>query len=211
MAELAHDKRQQILDAALRTFARYGFHKATIKRIAEEAGLKSPALIYWYFANKDELFHAVLMQLSPLLQQVTSPATLMGRPPQEVLTLVAQSYLSTFNDPDTLYLFRIFISEAARRPEVGEHFAQTGVMTVLNFLVMYFQHQVELGRLRPHDPQTSARAFLGTLVTYVLGREIFPPLRANLPEPGAYVRDIVGIFLDGLRAPGEHLEREEAG
>jgi AcrR family transcriptional regulator len=39
------DRRGQILEAALRVFAERGFHKARIKEIAREAGIKSPALI----------------------------------------------------------------------------------------------------------------------------------------------------------------------
>ena len=49
-------RRQQILDAALRVFAREGYHKASIRHIALEAGLKSPPLLYWYFKDKNELF-----------------------------------------------------------------------------------------------------------------------------------------------------------
>ena len=200
------DRRKQIMDAALRVFARHGFHGATIKRIAEEAGLKSPALIYWYFKNKDDLYQAVMMELSPLLRQAADPAGLMDKPPEEVLTILARSYLSTFESPDVRRLFRILISEAFRTPEVAEYVAERGIVVVLNFLVSYLQHQVDLGRLRPHDPQSGARAFLGMLVTYILGRELFPPLRRTLPDAEHYVEQIVAIFLDGLRVAGNGAE-----
>ncbi|MDP8959838.1 MAG: TetR/AcrR family transcriptional regulator, partial [Actinomycetota bacterium] len=48
------------MDAALRVFAEHGFHKATIKRIAGQAHLRSPALIYWYFTDKVDLFRAAI-------------------------------------------------------------------------------------------------------------------------------------------------------
>ncbi len=193
-------RRQQILEAALRVFARDGFHKATIKQIASEAKLKSPALIYWYFKDKNELFQAVLIQLSPLINKTPSFEALMDHPPEEVLPLIARTFFSTFDNPDTVRLFRIFISEVARSPEVGNHFAQSGIMMALNFLIVYLQRQVDLGRLRPHDPQSSARSFMGTLVIYMMGREIFPPLRAGLPDPERYVQEVAAIFLDGLRS-----------
>ncbi len=53
------DRHQQIIEAALRVFAKEGFHQATIKKIASGAGIKSPASIYWYFKDKDDLFQAV--------------------------------------------------------------------------------------------------------------------------------------------------------
>ena len=42
-----------------------GFRGASIKRIAERAGLKSPALIYWYFKDKQALFEAMLDEMAP--------------------------------------------------------------------------------------------------------------------------------------------------
>ena len=53
-------------------------------------------------------------------------------------------------------------------------FAERGPLVILGFLERYLRRQIELGRLRPHDPRASARAFMGMLIVYVLGREIFP-------------------------------------
>lgn len=33
--------------------------------------------------------------------------------------------------------------------------------------------RTEVGGLRPHDPRAAARAFMGMLVVYVIGREVF--------------------------------------
>ena len=50
------DRRAQILDAAFEEFSEKGFKGATIKSIARAAGLQSPALIYWYFPDKEAPF-----------------------------------------------------------------------------------------------------------------------------------------------------------
>jgi AcrR family transcriptional regulator len=197
------DRRQQILDAAVRAFAKYGFHKASIKQIAKEAKLKSPALIYWYFKDKDDLFRAMLQMRSPLLSQVSDSSQLqriMERSPEEVLAMVARSYFVAFDNPDTVRLFRIFLSEATRYPDVANVFAKNGPAAALKFLAAYLRHQVKLGALRSHNAESAARAFMGVLLMYMLSREIFPPLRENLPEIENYVNEIVSIFLRGLRA-----------
>jgi AcrR family transcriptional regulator len=74
---------------------------------------------------------------------------------------------------------------------------------VLGFFVAYLERQIELGALKPHDPQTSARAFFGPLVVYVLGREVFLPLKEGLPDKERYAEDAVDIFLNGLRTEGD--------
>ena len=62
--------RAQLLDAAGEVFARRGFHAATVDEVAEAAGYTKGA-VYSNFANKDELFLALLDQhLAAQLQQV---------------------------------------------------------------------------------------------------------------------------------------------
>ncbi len=194
------DRRRQILEAALRVFAERGFHKATVKEIAREAGIKSSALIYWYFEDKDDLFRVVLAEFSPLARLAADPASLMERPPEEVLPMLAGAHLDSFDDPAVVRLLRISLSESALNPGTSSGFIEGLQKMVLGFFVAYLQRQVELGRLEPHDPQSSARAFFGPLVVYILGREVFLTLKDGLPEKEQYVKDVVGIFLDGLRA-----------
>ena len=192
------ERRQQILAAARRAFAKEGFHRTTIKKIALEAGLKSPSLVYWYFENKKKLFQAMVEELSPVLTQLPNFWERIDDPPEDMLLLVARSYLSTFDNPEVRLLFRIFLSEAPRVPETANNLAEKMVL-VLNFIITYLEHQIDMDRLRPHDTQSSARSFMGSLVIYLLGREIFLPLRAGLPAQEIYVREMVDIFLKGLR------------
>jgi AcrR family transcriptional regulator len=58
--QVRHQRRQQILQAALSVFTRKGYHAANVSDIAAEAGV-SQGTIYWYFESKDELFHAALL------------------------------------------------------------------------------------------------------------------------------------------------------
>jgi AcrR family transcriptional regulator len=52
----------QILDAAEALFARKGYDATTIKAIGAASGL-NPALLYYYFAGKEELYKAVLQRM----------------------------------------------------------------------------------------------------------------------------------------------------
>jgi TetR/AcrR family transcriptional regulator len=78
--------RDALLDAAERRFARQGFAATTIKDIAAAAQLNS-ALLYYYFADKEDLYHAVLRRritglaadLAPALQGPVAPAKAIRR------------------------------------------------------------------------------------------------------------------------------------
>ncbi|BBL80990.1 hypothetical protein RxyAA322_28440 [Rubrobacter xylanophilus] len=193
------DRRDQILEAAFEEFSAKGFRGATIKSIAEAAGLQSPALIYWYFPDKEALFREVLGSRIPVLRAVRDPARLLERPPEEVLPLIARRYLSTFDNPAAQRMARLLVGEAMRRPEIAEIFGNAVIKRMLGFLKSYMAHQVELGRLRPHDVRSSARAFIGMLLPQVGGKVFFPAIREDGLTDEEHLRNVVGIFLEGLR------------
>jgi TetR/AcrR family transcriptional regulator len=193
-------RRNQILDAALHVIAERGFRGASIKRIAEHAGLKSPALIYWYFSDKHALFEAMLRRMAPFLNVVGDAEAALDDPPHDVLPRLVASFLDAVQQPANGRFVRVLISEAVRHPGVATVFAERGPLVVVGFLERYLRRQIELGRLRPHDPRASARAFMGMLIVYVLGRELFPAVGEGFPAGGSYGLEVTSIFLNGLSA-----------
>ena len=193
------DRRAQILDAAFEEFSAKGFKGATIKSIAEAAELQSPALIYWYFPDKEALFREVLGTKIPVVRAVTEPGRLMDLPPEEVLPNIARRYLSTFDNPAAQRMARLMVGEAMRRPEIAEIFGSAVIRRVLGFLKSYMARQIELGRLRPHDVRSSARAFIGMLIPQAGGKLFFPAIREDGLTDEDHVENATRIFLEGLR------------
>lgn len=62
-AEEARNRIDQIADAAMRMFARYGYKRSSMDDIAREAGL-SKATLYLHFKGKDDVFRAMLVLLA---------------------------------------------------------------------------------------------------------------------------------------------------
>jgi TetR/AcrR family transcriptional regulator len=193
------DRRAQILDAAFQEFSEKGFKGATIKSIAGAAGLQSPALIYWYFPDKESLFREVLGAKIPVLRAVRDPSGLLDLPPEEVLPTIARGYLSTFDNPAAQRMVRLIMGEAMRRPEIADIFGSAVIKRVLGFLKSYMARQVELGRLRPHDVRSSARAFIGMLLPQAGGKLFFPVIREDGLTDEEHIATAVNIFLEGLR------------
>ena len=194
------DRRGQILDAAFEGFAAKGFKGATVKSIAGAAGLQSPALIYWYFPDKEALFREVLGSRIPVVRAVAEPGPLLDLPPEELLPRIGRAYFA-FERLDTRTL-RLVLGEAIRRPEVAETFVRSGPGRVLDFLKVYLEHQVELGRLRPHDVRSSARAFIGMLIPQLAGKLFLPALTEDGLTDEEHLKASVDLFLSGLRSQG---------
>ena len=62
------DRRQNILEASQRLFARYGYHAVTIRQIAAEANVPL-ALVGYYFGQKQELYDAIFKHGSSTVAQ----------------------------------------------------------------------------------------------------------------------------------------------
>ena len=193
------DRRAQILEAAFEEFSAKGFKGATIKSIARVAGLQSPALIYWYFPDKEALFREVLGTQVPVLRAVRDPASLLDQPPEKVLPMIARRYLSTFDNPAAQRMVRLMVGEAMRRPEIAEIFGNAVIKRVIGFLKSYMARQIELGRLRPHDVRSSARAFMGMLLPQAGGKLFLPVLREDGLSDEEHIENAIKIFMEGLR------------
>jgi AcrR family transcriptional regulator len=184
-------------------FSTKGFHKATNKDIAEAAGGISPGLIYWYFKDKEDLFVSIIRERAAIFELAEHPERVMELPPREGLALIGRTYLSVFRVPGNVAVFRILIGEAIRFPQIAELFLKLAGRRLLDFLSNYLQHQVDLGRLRPHDTMIAGRSFLGMFVVNIITREILrQPEVLGLPDE-RIVETNVDIFLNGLAVDQE--------
>ncbi len=57
--DVSHERREQIITAAVSVFSRLGFHEARMDDIVQESGLSKGAL-YWYFKSKDDIITAIM-------------------------------------------------------------------------------------------------------------------------------------------------------
>lgn len=194
------NRREQILEAAFEEFAAKGFKGATIKSIAETAKVQSPALIYHYFPDKEALFREILESEAleaPFMQLVSGPAPVMDLPPEEVLKRLGAG-LFRFRATRQRTI-RLVIGEVFRHQELAEMWVRIGPGRVLGFLKTYFDRQIELGRLRPHDTRSSARAFIGMLLPQVIGEVLFPTLLEDGLTDEEHLQTAIEIFLEGLK------------
>src|SRR5258707_13600463 len=92
----AGDKRERILDASERIFARHGFFAARVTEIAKEAGV-ADGTIYLYFKSKDDLlislFESRMKQVNDALRAAIAEA-----PPRRQLHAFIHPYLQPVHD-----------------------------------------------------------------------------------------------------------------
>src|SRR5581483_1784727 len=91
--KVVEDRKEQILDAAMRVFAQKGFTRATNKDIAREAGI-TPGLIYYYFESKEAVLNAIIEQRSPLQVMGSISEEILAMPPELFLRYIIARILA---------------------------------------------------------------------------------------------------------------------
>lgn len=109
------EKRRLILDAAVRIFARKGYHGSRVGDIAEEAGI-AHGLLYHYFPSKEQVLATVFRENWGRLLEAFHQVEVSGEPAPEQLRRVAAILLRSWrDDPD---LVRVMVREVARSPHL---------------------------------------------------------------------------------------------
>ena len=109
----AVDRRQQILDAAVRVFARQGFHSCRVSDIADEAGV-AYGLVYHYFRSKDQVMNELFTERWSLLLAAIAEVDRRDVPPREKLDAVAGFIIDSYrHDPELMQVVIVEVTRAA--------------------------------------------------------------------------------------------------
>ncbi len=107
------DKRRIILDAAVRVFARQGFHSARVSDIADEAGV-AYGLVYHYFGSKDEVLDTLFLERWNLLLDAIREVDRSERPSREKLEAITGFIIDSYrHDPDLMKVIIVEVTRAA--------------------------------------------------------------------------------------------------
>ncbi|HEY8866270.1 MAG TPA: TetR/AcrR family transcriptional regulator [Solirubrobacteraceae bacterium] len=112
--QAAADKRRQILDAAVRVFARQGFHGCRVSDIADEAGV-AYGLVYHYFDSKGEVLDTLFLERwDVMLAAIADVDRREELAPREKLHEIASFIIDSYRyDPDLMKVIIVEVTRAA--------------------------------------------------------------------------------------------------
>lgn len=197
--KVVEDRREQILDAAMRVFAQKGFERATNKDIAEAAEI-TPGLIYHYFKSKEDLLKAIFEEHSPLRLMHSLPQDVPDLPAETMLQQIAYQVLEIVESTQYVHLARIFLAEALYNPSIAS-MGYAAMSEVMGFLENYLASRMDSGELRRADPSLMVQLFGGSLMALVIRRQLMRDPIALQYTHKQIVEGAVGLTLQGLLAP----------
>lgn len=187
------EKRRLILDAAVRVFARKGYHTCRVGEVAEEAGI-AHGLLYHYFASKEELLETIFRESWTELLEAIHRVEASGEPPREQLRRVAAILLRSWRrDPD---LVRVLVREVARSPHLQRQVDEIGhAFAAIRRIVERGQAE---GEFRSElDARLASWIFYGAIEEILTGW-VLGQLPDGDEEVAQAERDLVDVICGGL-------------
>jgi TetR/AcrR family fatty acid metabolism transcriptional regulator len=193
----AVDKRRLILDAAVRVFARQGFHTCRVSDIADEAGV-AYGLVYHYFGSKDEVLDTLFLERWELMLAAIDEIDAQPIGPRDKLYAIASFIVDSYrHDRD---LMKVIIVEVTR---AANTFGQTHLPEIrkaYHRIAEIVQAAQDAGTFRDSvSPQFAAMAFYGA-IEQVLTGWIFGLLEEGADDYERAKRFIVDTIVEGLEA-----------
>jgi TetR/AcrR family fatty acid metabolism transcriptional regulator len=187
------EKRRAILDAAVRVFARNGFHTSRVGDVAAEAGV-AHGLLYHYFRSKEELLETIFRDTWRALLEALRDVEESEDPALEQLRKVAAIVLRTWSrDPD---LVRVIVREIARGPQLTREIDEIGqAMDAIERIVARGQ---ERGELRSDVDARLAAVILYGALDEILTGWVLGQLPDGDEDVASAERAVVAVIAAGL-------------
>jgi len=185
-------KRESILRAATRVFARNGYFNSKVADIARAAGV-ADGTVYLYFKSKEEILHSIFDQ--NMAEAIAADRKLIDklRDPREKLRRIATLHLERLGaDRDLAVVFQV---ELRGSTKFMEEFSAAGFAEYLGLLRAIFEEGQRAGVFRKElNAKVAAKIFFGALdemaTNWIISK------RSYKLEPMADV--VMDVFLNGV-------------
>jgi AcrR family transcriptional regulator len=193
--DVSEERRNQILDSAIKVFTRKGFANARMDDVAAESGL-SKGLLYWYFKSKEEVIIAIADLLFGVEFHQMEKLSSDGRTAQACL----EKFLDLFIDDlrgilkvaPVIYEFYAL----AFRNAIVRRAMQRYLQRFLAFMEPVIRRGMEGGEFAPGDAREKAiaigAALEGTMLLWAYAPKLF--------DPEQQLRATMSVLLQGLQA-----------
>jgi AcrR family transcriptional regulator len=189
-------KRAQILKGAMQEFLEKGFDATSMNEIARAAGV-SKGTIYVYFADKVELFEALIAEERERMFEGLETLLEGDLSLRDKLIAFGTTLAQILCSDHVIRAQRIVAAIVDRMPEVGVRFYETGALRTHRALTALFEREIAAGHLAMPDARLAGFQFMELASAGLWRPRLFGRLREapSAAEIDATVLSAVAMFL----------------
>lgn len=189
---------EEITAAALELFVERGFANTRLEDVAAKAGI-SKGTLYLYFANKEELFKAVVREaLVARLVEFKGQIGKFQGTSAELLRLVFKTWWERIGSTRISGIPKLILSEARNFPEIARFYVEEVVRPGRETLAAVIRRGVERGEFRPVDAHATADLLAAPMLMISMWRNALEPCCDERIDPEALIAAHVEMLARGL-------------
>lgn len=197
----AEERRSQILEVAMSLFSANGFSGTTTKVIANAAGI-SEATVFKHFANKDELYTAILDEkaCNHGLMNPFEDFTEKFEQKDDFGLFYGMALKALKDHDDDCDFLRLMLHSALEDHDLARLFFDGFITHIYNVLGNYIKQRQADGVFREVEPRLVVRAFVGMFIHHSLNNILWDKEQKLLKisnEDAA--REFATILLNGIK------------
>jgi TetR/AcrR family fatty acid metabolism transcriptional regulator len=191
----ATDKRERILDGALKAFARKGFYNTKVSEIAAEAGV-ADGTIYLYFKSKDDLLISLFEdRMEWVIDRLNTELSTVAGVEERFRRAVELHFQLAIEEPDLAEFITVELRQSSK---FMKEYKNPKFLDYLKLLESLVEDGQEQGVFRLDvEPRLLGRVIFGALDEVLL---LLTFSRSPNRDVDEMTRQVTNIFIDGLRA-----------
>lgn len=200
-------QRDHLLQAAAAVFARGGFDAASMREVAEEAGLSVGAL-YHYFPSKEALMEGLIDRAASGPPSGIRSATESARTVRELLAALGAGFLLGAGEPEAKRLTHVVFMAAHERPAWAQMYLERLVDPAESGAAAALAAVMPPGAQQRLDPAMLVKQLIGALLSFVIHEELLRGRGENHPERREYLDQVVDVMASGVEAIAARAAQE---
>jgi AcrR family transcriptional regulator len=188
---------QEVLAAALDLFVERGFAATRLEDVARRAGV-SKGTLYLYFANKEELFKAMVREtIVPALGEAEqSIAGFSGRS-ADLLRDILMAWWDEYGCTKLAGVSKLLMSECGNFPELANFYNAEVVARGNAVIGRILARGIASGEFRPVDTDTMTLVLTAPIVSLIMWTHSMLPCATQL-DPRVFLHTFIDLSLRGL-------------
>ncbi len=193
---------QELLAAALDLFVERGFASTRLEDVAKRAGV-SKGTLYLYFANKEELFKAVVREtIVPTLGEAEQNIAAFEGGSAELLRDIILAWWNKYGATKLSGISKLMVAESGNFPELARFYNAEVIERGNAMIVRILERGIARGEFRAVDPVILTRVLTAPIIMLMMWTHSLVPCKNAVIDPHLYLATFIELTLRGLRPDG---------
>ncbi|HJV74334.1 MAG TPA: TetR/AcrR family transcriptional regulator [Noviherbaspirillum sp.] len=189
---------QELLAAALDLFVERGYAATRLDDVAAQAGV-SKGTLYLYFANKEELFKAVVREnVVPVLGEAESILESYEGSSVELFREIILGWWERIGNTKLSGIAKLMMAESCNFPEVAQFYHDEVISRGNAMIVRMLERGIQRGEFRNIDVTATKSVICAPMLMLMMWKHSFNTCKIDPVNPEAYLNSVIDVFLHGL-------------